>query len=106
MRAGLPRGAAEQFTMSRWQELVDDTLRTLESLDCPDRDRIDEAIWDAEKIAEMAELVPLGENPIERVRDFRRTLRQAVFDRSTSSHSNWSVALMLLDYPEFREHRS
>jgi hypothetical protein len=48
--------------MSRWQELVDDTLRTLESLDYPDRDRIDEAIWDAEKIAEMAELVPLGEN--------------------------------------------
>jgi hypothetical protein len=92
--------------MSRWQELVDDTLRTLESLDCSDRDRVDEAIWDAEKIAEMAEPAPMGENSIERARDFKRSLRQAVFDRSSIDHSIWSLALMLLDYPEFREHRS
>jgi hypothetical protein len=92
--------------MSRWQELIDDTLRTLESFDHADRDRIDEAIWDAEKIAEMAEPAPRGENPIERVRDFKRSLRQAVFDRSSVDHTVWSVALMLLDYPDFREHRS
>ena len=95
--------------MSRWQELVDSTLRTLESFHYSDRDCIDEAIWDAEKIAEMAEPVPMGENPIERVRDFRRSLRQAVFDRSPKEPNNiWSVALRLLDHPEFRdpEHRS
>jgi hypothetical protein len=55
--------------MSRWQELVDDTLRTLESFDHADRDRIAEAIWDAEKIAEMAE--PVG-NPVQRGHQFRR----------------------------------
>jgi hypothetical protein len=94
--------------MSRWQELVDDTLRTLESFHYSDRDCIDEAIWDAEKTAEMAEPAPMGENPIERVRDFKRSLRQAIFDRTWSDHSVCSVALRLLDHPESRdpEHRS
>jgi len=99
----------ELVTTGRWHELVDDTLRSLESMDCPDRDRINEAIWDVEKVAEMAEPVPLGENPTERVCEFKGNLRKAVFDRTTNdSNKVWSMALMSIDHPESRdpEHRS
>jgi len=99
----------ELVTMGRWQELVDDTLRNLESLEHSNCYRIDDAIWEAEKVAEMEEPVPLGENPTERVHEFKQNLRQVVFDRWMRDRSQiWFTSLRLLDHPESRdpEHRS
>jgi hypothetical protein len=106
------RDRSEPWTMSRWQELVDNLLTDLET-ETPGpadlRVNIDHKIWEAEQTVSYAVPTTPHETTVRRLHDFQRELIETLSKQLKNDPANEILleARSLLENPWFRvpEHR-